>query len=644
MDELLAQFLIEGPELVQQGGDALLALEKTPNDRAQLDDAFRAVHTLKGSVGLFDLPAMEAALHAAEDVLSAIREGRRMPDASTVGHLLAVLAQTERWIDALRGGGRLPADAQAVSAALVRRFADAEDEAGPTGAPTRSATPDWALALREALPESTSPGPLTALRYLPSADSYFSGDDPIALLQAAPNLIHLALGLRPEAAPGQPYDPFECRLVIEAVFAAAPDAVKAAFRFVPDQISLVQIEAPEPRQAEQAAVAIGRTVRIDADRIDALAALIDDLVAAKTRLGGVAVRAGAGEAPEQIAEAIRAEYASIDRLVGQAHRRVMALRMAPVAPLLRRLPLAVREMAQAAGKEVDFVLDAGTVEADRNTVEGLFEPLTHLLRNAVDHGVELPEVRQRQGKPARATISLTAREAIGRLHIALRDDGRGIDPAAIRSRALARGLAEVDRLAEMSDAEAVELIFLPGFSTAETVTALSGRGVGMDAVRAAVQRLGGRVAVSSQLGAGTLIELSLPLAVSLTKVLVVADGGERYGIPVDQVLESIRLPASNISPIRAGHAFNWRNQTVPLMPLASLTGQSAALRDGDQRAVVLRAGNQVIGLAIEAIEDSLDLAVRPLGGLLVGMPGLAGSTVLSDGAVLMVLDPEALIK
>ncbi len=195
----------------------------------------------------------------------------------------------------------------------------------------------------------------------------------------------------------------------------------------------------------------------------------------------------------------------------------------------------------------------------------------------------------------------------------------------------------------MEDAAVIDLIFLPGFSTAGAVTALSGRGVGMDAIRSAVHRLGGKISVATDPGAGTTVELRLPLTVSLTKVMVVSHADERYGVPMNDVLETLRLRPEQVVAIRAGHAFNWRDQTVPLVPLSSLTGGAPALTDGDQRVLVVRSGAQAVGLAIDAIEDRLDVAMRPLDGLLAGVPGLAGTTVLGDGQVLMILDPEALV-
>jgi len=363
-------------------------------------------------------------------------------------------------------------------------------------------------------------------------------------------------------------------------------------------------------------------------------------VAAKTGLARLAAQAAAEGSV--LSQRLTAQTEVIDRLSRRLHQGIGALRMTPVLPLLRQFPRVVRELAAGLGKELEVTVDAGQVHADRIILEGLFEPLTHLLRNAVDHGAESAEDRLAKGKPARNAIRLTARQAEGRLLLTIEDDGRGMDPDTIRAAAARRGLLDADALAALSDDQVIELVFAPGFSTAEEVSALSGRGVGMDAVRTAVHRLGGRIALASRRDVGTTVELSLPLAVSLTQVMVVSEAQERYGLPVDGVLATLRLPASSITAIRAGHAFDWRGRTVPLLPLSYLTGGGGRLDQTDRPVLVVRAGSQSVGLAVDAIEDRLDVAIRPLDGLLAGMDGLAGTAVLDDGQVLMILDPEAL--
>ncbi len=644
MDELLAQFLIEGPELVQQGSDALLALERRPGDHGLMADAFRAIHTLKGSVGLFDLPAMGLALHAAEDVLGAVRGGARGADPVTVDAVLAVLSQTERWLAALQAHGVLPADAGERGRQLASQLtASAAAEPGP--APTAVEVPAWAEALRSVAP--AHPGPLAAVRYRPAEDSYFSGDDPLAILRGVPQLVHLDLAVA-ESAFAEPYDPFACRLELLALSTAPILEVTAALRLVPDQVEVVALPTASqaedaPAEPDLAGQGVVRSLRVEAERIDALAALADELVSAKTGLSALAGQAASGLDAPAVARGLALQSELIDRLVGQVHRQVAGLRMTPIAPLLRRFPRVVREMASSLGKEVDLLVEDNGIEADKAIIEGLFEPLTHLLRNAVDHGVERPDLRVARGKPRKSQISLLASVADGRLVLTLTDDGAGIDPAAIRAAALARGLADAEGLAALSDQAAIDLILLPGFSTAAAVSDLSGRGVGMDAVKMSVQRVGGRLSVTSAAGSGTTVALVLPLSLTLTKVLLVQSDGELYGVPMDAVIETLPVPRRAITAIRAGHAFNWRDRTAPLLSLATLVGGARRPMERDHTVLAIRAGPEVVGLSVDHIRDRLDVVVRPLDGLLAGMRGVSGTTVLGDGRILMILDPAALV-
>ncbi len=299
MDELLAQFLIEGPELVEQAVGALLALEQQPGDRAQVDNAFRAVHTLKGAVGLFDLPAMATVLHTAEDVLSAVRGGSRPIDAATIGRLLATLDQTAAWLRALEAGGRLPTDAAKRAEGLTAALMSGE-VAAPVVEMAKEA-PDWVVALGETLSADLGAGPLIALRYEPHAGSYFNGDDPIALVGQVPDLVHLRLGLRSDVKADGPYDPFACDLLIEAVSSAPLAEVKAALRFVPDQVRFASIVPRGTAGLAQSSEAVGRTLRVDAQRVDDLAALMDELVSAKTGLARVVAMARAGTEMGEVA-------------------------------------------------------------------------------------------------------------------------------------------------------------------------------------------------------------------------------------------------------------------------------------------------------------------------------------------------------
>lgn len=642
-DELLTQFLIEAPDLVQQGSDAVMALEQSPGERAHMDDAFRAFHTLKGSVGLFDLPAMARILHAAEDVLDAIRSGRRAVDPPTIDALMAVLSHSERWLTALEETGGLPADTDAIARKLAERLnlgVVAFDKVV-----SGDDLPDWAVSLRD---ECATPDAATAIRYTPHEGSYFSGDDPAALLVSLPGLVHLRLGLgsdRPDAAQ---YDPFACRLILEAVSSASASEVRAVLRFVPDQVEVVALPLSRTetvsKPADRDASGLIRTLRVDAERVESLAAMVDQLIAARTALSALSSMANSGASAADIGRRLKDQADGLDRLTGRIHQQVTDLRMTPISPLFGRFPRVARELARSLHREVDLVIEDNGIEADKTIIEGLFDPLTHLVRNAIDHGIQPPAQREAAGKARKGTVWLSASTQRGRLEVTLADDGQGLDPALIRKTVSDKGLMSPETVSAMDDAQAGDLIFLPGFSTAQAVTDVSGRGVGMDAVKTAVQHLGGQIRVENAPGHGVTFHISLPLSLTLTKVLIVISGGERYGVPMDRVVETLRLTTADITNIRAGQAFNWRNRTVPLVSLASLIGIEGAQHATYDKVLVIQSGKVLVGVAVDAIMDRADVTVRPLQGLLAGLPGISGSTLSGDGRVVMILDLEALVE
>jgi two-component system chemotaxis sensor kinase CheA len=652
MDDLLKHFIVEAHELIQQATDDLLTLERDPQAAAPMDSAFRAVHTLKGSVGLFDFAPMGLALHAAEDLLGALRERRASIDAHVMDTLLGCIAQTERWVAIIEKTGQLPPDAAEEGYRLARALRAQLDE-DPAQAADVVPQPNLSW-IEELIAQSRNPAilrtqnaPLVAIRYTPRADCFFAGDDPIALLRAVPDLVAVRLSNRDPWPPVTEIDPFSCNLRIEALSGAGLDMVKTIFRFVPDQVILHKIVPAVQRDAPGAAPNGGagaRSIRVDATRIDRLADLVGEMVIAKNALAHLAGQFGDGQDRKHLVQGLMASQAAIERLVAELHGAVMDVRMMPLRDIFRRFPRAVREIAGQLGKAIEFSMEGEEVEADKAVVEGLFEPLLHLLRNAVGHGAEPEDLRREAGKPEKARVVLRARRSGDRVTVEVEDDGRGIDPVAIRQAAHARGIASADDLGRMSDAEAVDLIFAPGFSTASEVTDLSGRGVGMDAVRSAVERLGGQASVRSQQGRGTTIHLSLPLTIVMTKVMAVRLGQELYGIPLDGIVETAFVPAPRVIPVRDAEAFVLRDRTLPLVRLADLLNIPRPQEIPQSlKVVVVAVGDDLVGVAVDGFAERMDVLMRPMAGILAGVPGIMGTTLLGDGSVLMILDIPELI-
>lgn len=642
-DDLVAVFVEEARELLDVAGRDLMALERRPADAVALESLFRAAHTLKGSAGLIGFEAMGRVFHAAEDRLSEVRRGDRGLDAGLVEALLAAVEQVGRWVEEIAARGAAPQDAS--EDRLVRRLAAAA--AGDPPPRDQASAAAWAQDLRAEA--SGLSGPLVAFRYTPAADCYFAGDDPVAIVRGVPDLAHLRAAPRTAFGPLDAYDPFTCNLVLTGLSRAPLPAVQAAFRFVADQVELAETAAPEALAPEAPAVAARqaegqvRSLRVDAARVDALAAAADDLVVTKNAVAHLLSAAAAG-APPALARSLAAAQADLDRRVSRLHESIGRMRLVPLAPLFRRFPPIVRQTAGGLGKSVDLVIGGDGVEVDKTIADGLYEPLLHLLRNAVDHGVETTAERRAAGKPVPAPLRLSAALSGDEAVIELADDGRGLDMARVRATAAARGLASAEALAAMSDDAAADLIFRPGFSTAAAVSELSGRGVGLDAVRARVAALGGRVEVHSARGRGARFLLRLPVRVRLARLMVVEAGGETFGVPLESVVAATSVAPEQLTPVRAGRALVWRDRPVPLMALTDLLAMAPPTRRAaDLKVMIVRAGDEFAAVSVERFLERIEAPLRPPAGMLARVPGLLGSSLLGDGRVLMVLDVPELI-
>lgn len=628
MNEFIEQFLVECRELVDQATDDLLALEERPNDRERLDGAFRAFHTLKGAAGIVEFAAMEAALHAAEDVLSAVRSGADPVTPGLVGDCLTCLDQVVQWLDAMQVSGEPPSDAQAGADAIVARFAYAAAEpAGPAligGEELTGAFADLAGEARSLL--------LAQLAMLADGSGEVTAGRAASAARVAINLLlharrHTEVR-RLEHALARP------ELLGDALVVAQMLRGELEVRASP----AADFTAREP--AEPAA----RGLRVDVERIDALVSLTGQLTVAKNALAHAAALAREGGDPTELAALLKDQHAVLSRLVEELQHSVLNIRVLPLRHVFQRFPRLVREMMVSLGKPARLVTEGDAVEADKAIVESLFEPLLHVMRNALDHGIESAEVRAAAGKPPSAVIHLRAAREGDRVHVEVEDDGGGVDVARVRAVALARGVVPPETLAEMSDEAVIDLIFAPGFSTADAVSHLSGRGVGMDAVRNAIDRLGGRVAIESRSGQGTTVRFVLPFTVMMSQVMTVEAGGQLFGVPLDAVVETVRLPREHISPVGAARAFVLRNRTIPLIDLRE------ALGDGRQTAlsplaniVIATSAGALGGLEVDRFGERMDVMLKPMDGLLAGTPGVAGATLLGDGRVLVVLDLHELL-
>jgi two-component system chemotaxis sensor kinase CheA len=411
----------------------------------------------------------------------------------------------------------------------------------------------------------------------------------------------------------------------------------------PDQ----DVASPALRADEGAHVHGQKVLKVGQEKIDRLMELIGEIVVAKNSLPYLAQRAEEVFQQRELAREIKAQYAVINRIADDLQHAIMQVRMLPVGAVFQRFGRLVRDISRKLGKEVNLVVEGEETEADKNVIESLADPLIHILRNSLDHGIELPEVRRAAGKPPAGTIRILARQENDRVVIEIRDDGAGVDAARVRGKAVEKGLIPADRAATLSDEEAVQLIFLPGFSTADQISDLSGRGVGMDVVRTAIERINGGVELSSVLGQGTTLRLSLPLSMAVTTVMVVESAGRRLGVPMDVIVETVRVPADDIHHFKQARTTVLRGRVVPLRALNDLLALDAEPlpnEAGELAVLVIRQGNESVGLLVDHFQGASDIILKPLEGVLAGLVGFAGTALMGDGGVLMVLNPKELLQ
>lgn len=751
---LLSLFLTEARELIQQASDDLLALERDPDDADRIGRVFRAFHTLKGSAALFDFGPLTATLHAAEDLLSALQEGRLPGGARDAADpALDCLDQVTRWLSDIEADGELPGDAPDHAAELVARLrrAAGQDDVARLAAPSAAPDlPDWVAGLSEAeraaLRTTSSPGAATALviTYEPDPDCFFRGEDPLGLIRHVAGLAFCRIEPRDAWPHLAELDAFRCNLRIHAIavapaadLAAAqarfrplgtqaqllelplerllpvdvaparPMATGAAFaravldeqrrmlavsagqaarvvsaarvaanalRFAGDAEGAMRVEAslganpafpdaasvdraiaealrPRPQRGTSAPTErmAGRVLRVDPAKVDRLVALADEMVLARNALQHLVRQAeaelGAGR---DLVRGLKDQHAIVERLAREWHEAAVRMRMVPVRDVFRRFPRLVRELSRQLGKSVELVIEGEETEADKDVVDSLFEPLLHLLRNSLDHGIETPEERRGAGKRETALLVLRAFQEADRVVIEVVDDGRGVDAELVRRRAVQRGIIGAEQAATLSESEVVELVFASGVSTAEEISNVSGRGVGMDAVRAAAERVGGAVAIQSRRGQGTTIRLALPLSVTLAQILTVTVDDQVFALPLDAVVESVRLPRRYMQKVKNGATtFALDDRIVPLISLRHALGlqeSDSPSAEEEVRVVVVEADGQEAGLEVDGVGERLDVILRPLTGLLAGTRGYLGTTLLGSGRVTLVLDVREMLR
>jgi two-component system chemotaxis sensor kinase CheA len=684
MAEIRASFFVECEELLESLQDALSLMDAGEHDGETINVVFRAVHSIKGGAGAFALQPLVAFAHRYETVLDALRAGRLQvtPEGMKLFFQAADILQDH--VRAARDAGPAPEGAGQVLQSLEALVGGAVPDAPEEVVDFQPMGLSFDFAMEEpGAPETQS----WQITFTPQTGLYTSGNEPLNLLRAFASLGEAEITCRHDALPSlEEMDPEAAYLgwLVQLHCAADEREVRDVFDFVEDvcdvaitadtappmlvdktaapvlplgpapaaqacAVPALGVAVPEATPAPgpapgpapvQTAPAEHATVRVDLERIDRLVNLVGELVINQAMLAQSVAEAGL---PPN--SAVMSGLEAFMMLTRDIQDSVMMIRAQPVKPLFQRMARIVRESSAAVGKEVRLRTEGETTEVDKTVIERLADPLTHMIRNAVDHGLEPPEARIAAGKPREGVITLSASHRSGRVVIEVEDDGAGINRPKVLDIAISRGLVPAD--ANLSDAEIDALLFLPGFSTATTVSSLSGRGVGMDVVRQAIQSLGGRVVITSEPGRGTRFSISLPLTLAVLDGMVVHVAGETLVVPLSSILETATLTGSEIRALGPQtNVIHVRGAFVPLYDLGAELGYREPKNDYTGGIVLVTAhenGNRA-ALVVDAIIEQRQVVIKGLRQNYGHVPGVAAATILGDGRIALILDPADLVQ
>ncbi len=588
---LLQEYLTECDELIQRLDQDLVALETTADDQQILNRIFRAFHTIKGTSGFMGFSQIVELTHHAEDVLNLLRKGERKVMRRTMDILLAVLDQLRRMLGDVRNGTPRIYELGTLLGSL-RQLQDGTEESRPT------------------------------LGEIMVAQKVISHEERAAALEEAV-LNDKRLG----------------EVLIEKKLASESQVREA----LQQQIS--------PVEARNTA----RTIRVDVTKLDALVNLVGELVLERNRLTQLQRDLAQQRlSPERFEAAFTQAAARLTFITEELQSASLKTRMVPIDMTFRRFPRLVRDVALSLGKEVDLIIRGEDTELDKTVVEEIADPLVHLVRNALDHGIESPDARDAAGKTRKGTVVLEARQEGDHIIVRVSDDGAGIDPEKIGRKAVEKGLLSADRVRSLTRSEVLDLIFLPGFSTAEKVSDVSGRGVGMDVVRTNLERLNGVIELESEKGRGAVVTLRLPLTLAILPALLVKVSRETYAVPLRSVLEAVRVPSSELHTVEGSEILRLRDRVLPVQRLRNVFGvatETPRLDDGAAGAgsssdwlcvVVIAVGEKRYGLVVDELLGQEETVIKPLSSYLKKVPGLSGATIGGDGHVRLIIDPTGI--
>ncbi|WP_297482352.1 chemotaxis protein CheA [Ferrovum sp.] len=601
MEELLQDFLQESSELLDDVDSKLLMLEQSPHNHGLLNDIFRGFHTIKGGAGFLNASELVTLCHLTENLFDRLRNDQLALDAVIMDAILAATSEVRHMFGALSQNTQpspAPLSITQVLEAILEGKSLAKAAPSPPSAPPG---PDW-NALFAALTAGTPPS------------------------EPSPPIVHPAQDESTVNAPSPNVNP-------PPDVPDVPQEIKSYGRRATD--SLANSSPSGRRESENVKE---NTIRVDTERLDQVLNLSGEIGLTKNRLNQLRSDILLGKQDVNTLRALDEAVNQLDMLVVSLQNSVMKTRMQPIGRLFKKFPRLARDLARQLNKEVELVLVGEETEIDKTMIEDLNDPLVHLIRNAVDHGVELPAERTGSGKPVKSLIHLQARQIGDHINIIIADDGKGMDPEAIRAKAIAKGLISPEVASSLDETQCLELIFLPGFSTKEQISSVSGRGVGMDVVKTNIKKLNGNVTIRSEVGKGSELTISLPLTLAILPVLMVRIGTQSFAVPLSLVREIIALEHSPIQHVGGKTTLVVRGEILPMVSLAQLLHWEES--NQAHTGVLMQVENQSFILSVDGFDGHDDVVIKSLDTFRPN--GVAGVTMSSDGEIVLILDIKEL--
>ncbi|WP_254273054.1 chemotaxis protein CheA [Haloarcula marina] len=646
-DQYLDAFIRESEEAITELNNSLLDLESDPSDQAAMDSIFRTAHTLKGNFGAMGFDDAANLAHAMEDLLDAMRQGEMAVSSDVMDLVFAGVDQIEVIVNEIEDDGESHTQTDQMVAELRTVLEEGADAAvdAESGDPAATAAAETGAATVDADIDPNAADGRVVHATVSVGESDMLGVDAMLALDAVEDVFDI-LEMAPERAAIEDGE-FEATfdLYLDAPDAATVDAELGSIgkiesfeaRDVTDALATADAGSAvgggnavsgSAANEEEHSVDEIKSVRVDVDQLDDLHGLVEQLVTSRIKLRRSVEQDDLDSAGETLNE--------LDKITANLQNTVMDMRLIPLKKVVGKFPRLVRDLARELDKDIEFEIEGEDIELDRTILTEISDPLMHILRNSVDHGIEHPADREAAGKPATGHITLRASRERDHVIIEVEDDGAGLDVTGIKQKAIEKGVRSPEELEAMDDSSIYDLIFHPGFSTADEVTDTSGRGVGMDVVHDTVTQLDGSVNVDSTEGEGTTVALRLPVTMAIVKVLFVEVGDEEYGVPIKNVDEITATEA--VKQVNGKEVIKHNDDIYPVIHLDDTFDVPGETANGDGMLVRIRESERQVALHCDSVNSQEEVVVKPLEGILSGTPGLSGTAVLGDGNIVHILD------